>query len=174
MSIQRSTRAVSERRLARITRSLLGASTLCAISTVSPSGRPHINTAYFGWGANLHLVWLSDPRARHSRNLTSWTAAAVAVYDSSQSWGNPDRGIQLFGSAGPASRHEAPEAERIYAGRFPGFRSEEFVGYRLYVFRPRTVKLFDEPELGAGVFVTATVRAGGELAWTRTEIYRPT
>jgi len=51
--------------LRQIARSLLGVSTLCAISTISPPGRPHVNTAYFAWDANLRLVWLSDPGARH-------------------------------------------------------------------------------------------------------------
>jgi uncharacterized protein YhbP (UPF0306 family) len=158
-------------RLTRIARDLLDASTLCAISTVSRSGRPHVNTAYFAWDADLRLVWLSDPRARHSRNIGAVGAAAVAVYDSSQSWGGPDRGIQLFGSAAMAAGATAPDAEQIYADRFAGFSPEEFADYRLYVFRPRRIKLFDEPTLGAGVFVTAKVGADRELVWERTEIY---
>jgi hypothetical protein len=44
--------------------------------------------------------------------------------------------------------------------------------YRLYRFRPRTLKLFDEVALGTGVFVTATVGARGAVTWRRTEIYR--
>ncbi len=49
----------------------------------------------------------------------------------------------------------------------------EMGAYRAYLFRPRRVKLFDEPELGAGTFVTARVRAAGELVWERTEVYDP-
>jgi hypothetical protein len=37
--------------------------------------------------------------------------------------------------------------------------------------RPRRVKLFDEHQLGAGVFVTASVTTAGDVAWQRTEIY---
>jgi hypothetical protein len=170
VGIERSTRRYGRTRLTRIARDLLDASTLCAISTVSPQGRPHVNTAYFAWDDDLRLAWLSDPRARHSRNIGPRGAAAVVVYDSSQRWGGPDRGIQLFGSAAVASG--APvDAERIYAGRFAGFSLEEFADYRLYVFRPRRIKLFDEPSLGAGVFVTAKVGADGKLAWERTDIY---
>jgi hypothetical protein len=33
------------------------------------------------------------------------------------------------------------------------------------------VKLFDERELGPGVFVTASVRSGGQVAWQRTDVY---
>jgi hypothetical protein len=99
-------------------------------------------------------------------------AAAVAVYDSTQTWGRPDRGIQLFGSAAAATGAAAHDAERIYGGRFAGSTAEEFADYRVYVFRPRRVKLFDERSLGGGVFVTAKVGAHGMLAWDRTEIYR--
>jgi hypothetical protein len=60
----------------------------------------------------------------------------------------------------------------VYARRFPAFADGDVRAYSLYRFRPRRVKVFDEAELGAGVFVTASVRAG-ELAWERTEIYRP-
>ena len=99
MSIERSSRTYGRTQMTRIARDLLGASTLCAISTVSAPGRPHVNIAYFAWDAGLRLVWLSDPRARHSRNIRAGKVVAVAVYDSSQTWGGLDRGIQLFGSA---------------------------------------------------------------------------
>jgi hypothetical protein len=171
MGIERSSRKYGRMRLTRIARDLLDASTLCAISTVSRSGQPHINTAYFAWGADLRLVWLSDPRAGHSRNIDAVGRAAVAVYDASQRWGGPDRGIQLFGSAAIAAGANLPDAELIYRDRFARFTPEKFADYRLYVFRPRRIKLFAEPSLGSGVFVTAKVGADGKLAWRRTEIY---
>jgi hypothetical protein len=70
-----------------------------------------------------------------------------------------------------ASGAAAQEAERIYAQRFAGFTPAEFADYCPYVFRPRRVKLFDEPVLGAGVFVSAKVGADGKLMWERTEVY---
>jgi len=93
-----------------------------------------------------------------------------AVYDSNQSWGKPDRGIQLFGTAREVVGSAARDAERTYAKRFPGYRESEFSAYRFYRFRPRRLKLFDERALGTGVFVTASVTRG-RLARTRTEIY---
>jgi hypothetical protein len=42
----------------------------------------------------------------------------------------------------------------------------------LYVVRAQRLKLFDEPELGSGVFVTARVAADRRLVWERTEQYR--
>lgn len=170
MTIRRSDQQVSRERLELLAGQLLDASPLCAIATVAPRGRAHVNTAYFAWSPTFELVWISDPRAGHSRNVRSRATAAVAVYDSSQTWGGSDRGIQLFGVAAELAGPAAVDAARVYARRFPDHRESELSGYRTYLFRPQRIKLFDEQAFGAGVFVTASVR-GRELTWERTEIY---
>lgn len=154
-----------------IARQLLDASTLCAIATVSSRDVAHINTAYFAWGDDLNCVWLSHPAATHSRNLRANPSVAVAVYDSNQSWGNPDRGIQLFGAAREVSGPAELEAKAVYANRFPAYAEDERSAYRFYRFRPRRMKLFDEGVLGAGVFVTASIRRNQQITWERTERY---
>jgi uncharacterized protein YhbP (UPF0306 family) len=173
MAIERSQRRIAADRLGAAARSLLDASTLCAIATAAPGGRAYVNTAYFAWSDAFEIVWLSHPDARHSRNIDANRSAAVAVFDSTQTWGNPDRGVQLFGSARIALARAHGVAEAIYASRFPDYGRDEFSAYRLYMLRPRQVKLFDERALGAGVFVTAKVD-GGRLAWQRTDRYRAT
>jgi uncharacterized protein YhbP (UPF0306 family) len=172
MTIERSKRPVAASRMAKAARRLLDASTLCAIATVAPDGGAYINTAFFAWSPELNIVWLSEPRATHSQNVRAGGTVAIAVYDSNQSWGKPDRGIQLFGSAWEADAADAADAETVYANRFPGYRRRGLGGYRLYVFHPSRVKLFDERELGAGRFVIARVDDGGRLSWERTEVYR--
>jgi hypothetical protein len=165
MAIVRSGRRVGATRLTSVAEELLEASTLCAISTVGPRGRAYVNTAYFAWAPDLRIIWLSEPGARHSHNVRSNGSAAIAVYDSGQTWGKPDRGIQLFGDA----RAGGPDTEEIYAQRFSAYEPRQ--SYRFYELAPRRVKLFDERELGAATFVTAHVR-DGKLAWERTEVYR--
>jgi uncharacterized protein YhbP (UPF0306 family) len=152
----------------------LDVSTLCAIATVTPGGQAHLNTAYFAWGGEFQLVWLSEPHAKHSRNVRANGSAAVAVYDSEQRWGGSDRGIQLFGTARELDRSADGDVECLYAARFPEYRREELSAYRFYVFQPRRLKLFDESEFGAGVFVTARLGRDRRLVWERTEIYHST
>jgi uncharacterized protein YhbP (UPF0306 family) len=164
MAIERSARRIAAVRLRRLAEALLEASTLCAISTVGPRGRAYINTAYFAWAPGLRIIWLSEPGARHSRNLRANGSAAVAVYDSGQTWGKPDRGIQLFGD----TRTGGPNAREIYGERFSAYEPRQ--SYRFYELIPNSVKIFDERELGPGTFVTARVR-DGKLAWDRTEVY---
>ena len=161
----RSRRRVSRARIRSLAEELLEASTLCAIATATPQGKAHVNTAYFAWAPDLRIVWMSEPRARHSRNLRTNPSAAVAVYDSGQTWGEPDRGIQLFGDV----REGGPDAEALYARRFG--RYQDAGAYRFYELVPRRLKLFDEPSLGGGVFVTARVGRDGALSWERTERY---
>ena len=165
MAIRRSQRRLSQARIGALALELLEASTLCAISTVGPRGRAYVNTAYFAWAPDLRIIWLSDPGARHSRNLRANASGAIAVYDSGQTWGKPDRGIQLFGDA----RAGGPDAEEIYAPRFRAYEPRD--SYRFYELVPTRVKLFDEQALGAATFVTAKVTRGGKLAWERTEVY---
>src|SRR5213083_3514278 len=132
MAIERSDRRLRARRIAATARQLLQASTLCTIATVTPRGTAHANTACFAWSQNFELVWLSEPRATHSRNLRANASAAIAVYDSSQSWGEPDRGIQLFGMAHETSGDAADEARTLYAKRFPRFADGDLEAYRFY------------------------------------------
>lgn len=170
MAIAQSGRRVASGRIKALAGQLLDASTLCAFATVSPGGRAHINTAYFAWSPRLDLVWLSEPHARHSGNVRARRTVAVAVYDSQQTWGTADRGIQLIGTAQELLGRAVGEAEETYAKRFPEYDDSDVAAYRFYRFRPRRLKLFDERALGAGVFVTARV-SRGEVTWEQTEIY---
>lgn len=153
-----------------MTRRLLDQSKLCAIATVSPGRRAHINTAYFAWGPRFEIVWWSAPEARHSRNIRANPSVAVGVYRSTQTWGGADHGIQIFGSARELRGRSAHAAERLYADRFRAY-SGDVGAYRFYRLRPRRLKLFDEHALGGATFVTVAVGPAGRLRWLRTETY---
>ena len=170
MPVERSSKHPSASRLAAIARRLLEASTLCAIATVSPGGRAHVNTAYFAWGPDFDVVWLSAPEARHSRNVRANPSAAVVVFRSTQRWGGSDRGIQLFGRARELGGQAAREAERLYAKRFKSYQGD-LPAYRFYRLRTSRIKLFEEHVLGAGTFVTVRLEPKGRVRWERTESY---
>ncbi len=144
----------------------MDASPLCALATVSPGGRAHINHMYFAWTDRFEVIWISDADSLHSRNLARNSSAAVTIYASNQVWGKPDRGIQLFGTARSTNSRDAISA---YGRRFKDFDADanELPVYR---FRARTVKLFDERSLAAGTIVSARVTSSG-LAWIKTEVW---
>jgi uncharacterized protein YhbP (UPF0306 family) len=165
-------RAVARPRIERAAFGLLDAARLCAISTVSPRATAHVTTVYFVWNQEFDAFWLSDPAARHSRNIRARPSTAIAVFDSRQVWGEPDRGIQLFGKARQLPTNESAHAESLYAPRFSGYATHDLGAYRFYQFRTDRLKVFDESVFGAGVFVTATIHRGQHLVWERTDIAR--
>ena len=169
MAIRRG-RRVASGRIKEVLENLLEASKLCAIATVAGS-RAYVNTAYFAWSSDFRLVWISDPEAQHSKNLGRNSSVAVAVFDSGQVWGKPDRGLQLIGRASEVGGRRADAARGVYAARFPDYEGHGASAYQCYEFRPRRAKLFDETKLGGGVFVTARISATGSVSWERTELY---
>ncbi len=97
------------------------------------------------------------------------SSMAMTIFSSSQTWGNPDRGIQLFGTCREAKGSQRKKAERLYAQRFPVYamsmagtsgedlrRAAELRSYTFYRFVPNKVKILDEREFGA-MFVVAAV-----------------
>jgi uncharacterized protein YhbP (UPF0306 family) len=148
----------------------MNASPLCSLATVSPGGKAHINHMYFAWDDAFNVYWASDPDSLHSRNLARNNSAAITIYDSRQTWGRPDRGIQLFGKGDLASGRAVKAAEVAYAKRFASFDPSAFDSYPFYRFRPRSVKLFDERSLAGGTLVTARVTTNG-LSWAKTEVW---
>lgn len=163
---KRLTAARVRRTMARI----LKKTELCAMATVAGNGRAHVNTAYFTHSNALELYFLSHPTSRHCRNLEANPTMAIAVFDSAQTWGELDRGLQLFGTCREARGVAARTAERTYGRRFKpyaGWKAEiddtdAAWEYRFYRFVAKRVKVFDEREFGGAVFVTATVVRNGE------------
>ena len=170
MTIERRSRQFSSNRLEHLSRRLLDASPLCSLATVTAGGLAHINHMYFGWSPRFEVFWISDPESRHSRNLGLNPSAAITVYDSHQTWGRPDRGIQLSGTASRATGSAVSRGHRAYQARFPSYDPFADDAYPLYRFRPRAVKLFYERVLGTGTLVTARV-TGERLTWLKTEVF---
>ena len=154
---------VTRPRVLRSAERTLNETVLCSIATIGAGNSAHINTAYFSFSRGLDLYFLSHPDSLHCRNLSRNPRAAVAVYSSRQNWDGPDRGLQLFGRCAEARGRAAVIATRSYSRRFPGYRAwvdrapGSAAAYRFYRFTTSTVKVFDESELGDGVFVMARV-----------------
>src|SRR2546430_8869861 len=114
MTVERRSRRFSSATLERVARRLMNASPLCSLATVSGGGRAHINHMYFAWSDRYEVFWISDPESIHSRNLARMSTAAITIYDSHQTWGRPDRGIQLFGTARVTTGRAEQDARRAY------------------------------------------------------------
>ena len=167
MTIESRSRRYSSALLERVARRLMSASPLCSLATVSPGGRAHVNHMYFARNDRYEVFWYSDRGSVHSRNLGQRPTAAITIYDSHQTYGLLDRGIQLFGVAAIATGRDGEEALRIYRRRFRGVDPSAHTADR---FRPRTVKIFDERAIAPAMLVSARVTPAG-LAWVKTEVW---
>jgi len=160
----------SDRRVRESTFRILRESPLCSMSTVTKRGRTHINTAYFCYSRDLEFFFLSDPGSLHCRNIQANPSMAMTVFRTSQEWGKPNRGLQLFGSCRETTGRQATRAARLYGKQF-GLYAKWMAGttqeeqrlaaqlrtYRVYRFVPSWIKILDEAEFGGGVFVRASV-----------------
>jgi uncharacterized protein len=156
---------VSGERLHVAVAHILDFTSLCSWSTVAPPAQAHVNIGYLAHSKDLHLYLLSHPRSRHCRNLAANPSMAVAVFPSAQNWTDPGRGIQFFGTCAPVADAAVPEAERVYAERYPAYpawkagvkSADPALEYRIYRFVPDRLKLLDEAEFGDAVFVSAEI-----------------
>ena len=156
---------VSERTIRRSLFRTLKGSVLCSIATVTGRHQPHINTAYFCYSDDLELYFLSHPRSLHCRHLSRNPSVGMTIFSSSQPWGSPGRGVQLFGRCRQAVGLDARRAERLYAKRFPAYGSwrggaetgEAGGAYRLYRVVVKSLKLLDEKANGDAVFAYAVI-----------------
>jgi uncharacterized protein YhbP (UPF0306 family) len=160
------TRGITGRRVGRSVHQLLAENVLCSMATITAEGRAHINTAYFSYTRDLKIYFLSHPKALHCQNILSNPSMALAIFSSKQTWGNTDRGLQLFGVCKKVTGREMSKADKLYGERFAKYTAwkadlpSDSSGrdYRFYRFVTTELKVFDEKELGAGIFVVAKVR----------------
>lgn len=138
---------------------------LCAWATVTAENHAHVNIGYFACSEDLRFYLLSHPGSLHCRNVATNPSMAIAAFVSPQSWTNPGRGIQLFGTCRMVPDADAREAEGLYCQRFQpydGWKRALKVGdlaleYRFYQFVPDRLKILDEAELGDAVFIEADI-----------------
>lgn len=163
----------AHRRLQQSLFRILRENQLCSMSTITPEGLAHVNTAYFCYSPTLDVFFLSDPSSLHCRNVQRNSTMAMAIFRSDQPWNRPGRGIQMFGTCAQARGGKVGEATALYAKRFAAYRrhlqgtretdrriAKGLRAYRFYRFLPSSVKIMDESAFGGGVFVVADVQRG--------------
>jgi uncharacterized protein YhbP (UPF0306 family) len=157
---------ITNRKIQRSVNRLLAENVLCSMASITTQGRAHINTAYYSYTPDLKVYFLSHPNTLHCQNILNNPSMALAIFSSNQTWGSPDRGLQLFGTCKQIAGREASKADKLYGKRFAEYATwkadfaSDSVGrdYQFYRFITSEFKVFDEKELGAGIFVVARLR----------------
>jgi len=161
------TSGITDRRVQRSVHHLLAENVLCSMATITAQGRAYINTAYFSYTPDLKVYFFSHPNALHCQNIVSNPSMALAIFSSNQTWGSPDRGLQLLGMCKQVAGREASKADKLYSKRFTEYATWKAnlasntlgLDYQFYRFVTAELKVFDEKEFGAGIFVMARVKS---------------
>lgn len=117
------------------------------LATAGSDG-PWGTTMYFAVD-NLHnIYWLSDPTARHSRNIaqSGWVAGSISL---PQQYSQPWRGLQFEGEAKEIPLKETAGLFQAYAERFTAHQRLQYIlsgtdAFRLYRCKPTNIVLCDE------------------------------
>ena len=102
--------------------------TTLTLATTGPDGAAAAAAVFYAAGDDLSLVFLSEERTEHGRNLLSRPLVAGTIQGDGQDW-RIIRGLQLRGTARIVTAAELPHAASLYGRRFA------FVGALLAVHR---------------------------------------
>ena len=67
---------------AAIARAIIDANRYMTLSTADASGLPWVSPVWFATADHRRFFWVSDPNARHSRNLAARPELAIVIFDS--------------------------------------------------------------------------------------------
>jgi len=146
---------------------ILSLNRLLALSTVSPEGEAHINTAFFAFDERFTVYLLSPPGSEHARHLLANPSAAASIYDSRQSK-DERRGVQLFGRMSQLEGEAADRALTCFGARFDDIAgaassADELFdrrGLKFFGLVPERAKVFDELRLRHGDYVEFELSRG--------------
>lgn len=131
---------------------------LCTVSTATPDGDLHSNTAFFAAvPSTIDLVMVFEADSKHADNANKTKKASIAVYSSDQKWGGNLHGCWLSGLLEPVPVLELPSAMAIYGKRFAtsgtllkqiAEHASAAASSRLYVFVPQEIRVYDSARIG--------------------------
>jgi hypothetical protein len=135
---------------------LLGRHATATLATADAGGRPWAATVFFASDADLNLLFVTDPRTRHGRDLAASGRAAATVGPDVATWDDV-LGVQLEGVAAVLEGPERDAALACYLAKFPDVGrlfaaprndGERLIGERLrrtafWQLRPEWLRLVD-------------------------------
>jgi Pyridoxamine 5'-phosphate oxidase len=98
------------------------------LATADADGVPWASPVWYATEDGRHFYWVSDPNARHSRNIAERPEIAIVIFDSTVTPGDADAvylaahaepvgadGIEIFSRVSAAQGLEGWSAERVTA-----------------------------------------------------------
>jgi hypothetical protein len=92
--------------------------TTLTLATVSADGRPQAAPLFFAETDDLALIFISEQKVRHSKNIAANNIVAATIYADGQQW-QTIRGLQIEGTCSPLAGQAVKTARDIYLRKFP-------------------------------------------------------
>lgn len=96
----------------------LAAHTTLTLATLAEDGRPQAAPIFYAETDDMSLIFISEPKVRHSRNVARDGRVAAAIYADGQQW-QTIRGVQLEGICTALSGEAAAAAQAVYLAKYP-------------------------------------------------------
>lgn len=119
---------------------IVEASQYMTLATADADGLPWASPVWYAANRGDEFVWVSDPAARHSRNLAVRPQLAIAIFDSHQVPGT-GRGVYIAAHGEPVADEQLDRAIKIFSdksvagGGEPWTRSDMLPPSRLRLYR---------------------------------------
>ena len=117
-------------------RAIVDAGRYMTLATADAGGAPWASPVWYAPNGYAELLWVSDPEARHSRNLAARPEVAIVIFDSHVTPGE-GQAVYMAGRAGLAEDVEA--GLRVFSARSVeqglGDWTPERLGDRLRLYR---------------------------------------
>jgi len=115
-------------------REIIDANRYMTLSTADAQGNPWASPVWFAHIDYREFLWISDPEARHSRNLAERAEIAIVIFDSSL---GPDRAEAVYMTATAEQTNEGIEiySEQSVAQGLPKYTLDDVTAparFRLY------------------------------------------
>jgi len=121
------------------------------LGTADRDGRPWASPVYYAPSGYREFLWISDPDARHSRNIAARPEVGIVIFDSSVPI-NTGQGVYMEALATELAAEEAAEAIETFSRRGVGHGAgritledvREPARHRLYRARASALWILDE------------------------------
>ena len=120
------------------------------LATIGEDGRPQTAPVFYAETADLDLVFISEIKTDHARNIVRDPRVAGSIAADGQDWATI-QGLQFEGTCIRLSGQEALAAAEIYAARYPFIRENKILKLalsKIHYFRvhPAWLRLVDNTQ----------------------------
>jgi hypothetical protein len=120
-------------------RAMIDSNPYMTLATADESGRPWASPVWFAPVTYQELLWVSDPDARHSRNIAARPQLGIVIFDSRQPMGTGD-GVYTSAMADRPTGDDLDRALEAFTRRSLGQGGREWT--RADVEGPARLRLY--------------------------------